>query len=65
VSIWSVVVVSLASSVVVVYVAWCVSSDVVSFPSRYWSIKFCGMASCDGVREVALCFVGLDVTDLG
>ncbi len=45
VSIWSVVVVSLASRVVVVWVAWCVSSDVASLPSRYWSIKLCGMGS--------------------
>jgi hypothetical protein len=48
VSIWSVVVVSLASRAVVVCVDWCVSSDVVSLPSRYWSIKFCGMGSMNG-----------------
>jgi hypothetical protein len=70
-SIWSVVVVSPVSRAVVVCMAWCVSSYVVSLPSRYWSIKLCGMGSmndgwlCGGVREVALCFVGLDVTDLG
>ena len=48
VSIWSVVVVSLASRVVVVWVAWCVSSDAASLPSLYWSIKFCGMGSMNG-----------------
>ena len=48
VSIWLVVVVSLASRAVVVCVAWCVSSDVVSLPSRYWSIRFCGMGSMNG-----------------
>ena len=48
VSIWSGVVVSLASRAVVVCVDWCVSSDVVSLPSRYWSIKFCGMGSMNG-----------------
>ena len=48
VSIWSVVVVSLASRAVVVCVAWCVRSDAVSLPSRYWSIKFCGMGIMNG-----------------
>jgi hypothetical protein len=48
VSIWSVVVVSPASRAVVVCVAWCLSSDVASLPSRYWSIKFCGMGSMNG-----------------
>ncbi len=43
VSIWSVVVVSQISRAVLVWVAWCVRSDVVSLPSRYWSIRFCGM----------------------
>ena len=47
-SIWSVVVVSLASRAVVVCVALCASSDAVSFPSRYWSIKFCVMGSING-----------------
>jgi len=40
VSIWSIVVVSPSSRAVVVCVAWCVSSDVASLPSRYWSVKF-------------------------
>ena len=48
VSIWSVVVVELTSRVVAVWVAWCMSTDVVSLPSRYWSIKFCGMGSMNG-----------------
>ena len=48
VSIWSVVVVSLASMVVVVCVIWCVMSIVASFPSRYWSIWVCGMGSMNG-----------------
>ena len=48
VSIWSFVVVSLASRTVVVCVAWCASSDAVSLPSRYSSIKFCGMGSMNG-----------------
>ena len=47
-SIWSIVVVSLASRAVVVWMAWCVSSDAMSLPSRYWYIKFCGMGSING-----------------
>ncbi len=48
VSIWSVVVVSLTNRVVVVWMDWCVRSDAVSLPSRYWSIRFCGMGRMNG-----------------
>ena len=56
VSIWSIVVVELTSRVVVVWVAWRVSSDVVSLPSQYWSIRFCGMGSMNGGRLLVLGF---------
>jgi hypothetical protein len=39
VSILSVVVVTVASRAVLVWVAWCVKYNVVSLPNRYW---FCG-----------------------
>ena len=55
-SIWSGVVVSLASRAVVVCVAWCVSSDAVSLPSRYRSIKFHGMGSMNGGWPVVVGF---------
>ncbi len=42
-SIWSVVVVSMARRVVVVSIARCVVSEVVSLPSRYRSIMFYGL----------------------
>ncbi len=48
------------------------SSVAVSLPSRYWSIKFCGMGRMNGgwLLVVGFCklrstFVGLDVPDLG
>ena len=47
-SIWSLVVVELMSRVLVVWVACCMRSDVASLPSRYWSIKFCGMGRRNG-----------------
>ena len=66
------VVVSLASRPVLVCVAWYVRSNVVSLPSRYWSIKFCGMGSMNGgwllvvgFGKLRLSFMGLDVSDLG
>ena len=72
-SIYSVVIVSLASRAVVLWVARCVESEVVSLPNRYRSIRFCGIgsmngvcvASCGGVWVAAFSFVGLDVYDLG
>ena len=47
-SIWSVVVVSLVRRVVVVWIDLCMSSDAVSLPRRYWSIRFCGMGRMNG-----------------
>ena len=38
VSLWSMVVVSVASRDVLAWVAWCVNYNVVSLPNRYWSI---------------------------
>ncbi len=39
---------SMTSRAVVVLVARCVDSEVVSLPNRYRSIKFCGMGSVNG-----------------
>ena len=47
-SIWLVVVASLMSKAVVVCTACCVDSEVVSLPSRYRSIRFCGIGSMNG-----------------
>ncbi len=58
-SIWSVVVVELASRFVVVWVACCVRSVAVSLPSRYMSIKFCGMGSMKGGWFLVVGFGGL------
>jgi hypothetical protein len=62
VSIWSVVVVLLSRRALVVCVMCCVRFVVASFPSRHWSIRFCGMGSMNGgwllvVGFARLCFV--------
>ena len=64
-SIWSLVVVELMSRVLVVWVACCMRSDVASLPSRYWSIKFCGMGRRNGgwLLVVGFCSFRSDLWD--
>ena len=48
VSIWSVVAILMSRRALVVYVLCCVRFVVASFPSRYWSIRFCGIGILNG-----------------